>query len=263
MKILVTGSHGTLGQALCQHLREQGHCVVGWDRTHVSTEHYAVMDAYIRGVAPDVLFHLAVASALPSSAASAESWRINHDWPSELAWICRQQGIRFVFTSTALVFSNAKTGPFDLAAEPDAAAGYGYEKRMAEQRVLAQNPDSRVVRLGWQIGEHAGSNNMVDFLERQMQAQGHIAASSAWYPACSFLPDTCAALLQVQAMPPGLYMADSNRHWAFFEIVQALAQQRGAHWQVQANTDYIYDQRLLDPRLVLPPLSVRLPGLVG
>ena len=262
MRALVTGARGTLGKVLCTELVTHGHEVQTWARDEVPIDDYWTMERFVREAAPDVLFHLAVAST--PTGRDNESWLVNYTWPSELAWICRQLGVRLVFTSTAMVFSNEATGPFTLDSTPDASDGYGYEKRRAEHRILyEQHPEGAiVVRLGWQIGPDLLGNNMLAHLESTSRAQGHIAASRRWLPACSFIKDTARALVRLAAdPPPGLYMLDANRGWSFFEIASALSRQHGGRWQIVPSEDFVFDQRLLDERVGIPSLSSRLPSL--
>jgi len=259
MKALITGANGTVGARLGNHLRRQGAEVTGWDRSAVPVDDYGRMEAFVRSVAPDVLFHLAIASKPVGR--PGESWLINYEWTSELAWICRVLGVRFVFSSTAMVFSDDAKGPFTLASQPDAKEGYGYEKRRAEERVFHQNPDARVVRLGWQMDDVPEGNNMVAALEGQMREKGRVEASTRWYPACSFLDDTVAALQRLSEEAPGLYMVDSNEKWTYFEIVSALNQRRGKPWRVVPNEGFVFDQRMRDERLGVPSLKKRLPAL--
>ena len=150
MKIAVTGSHGTIGSALVQHLTSQKHKVIGWDRALVPVSDYWAMENFLRTEEVEVLYHLAVPSTLTGM--TNEGWVVNYQWTSELAWLCKVLQIRFVYISTVMVFSSALRGPFTLQTKPDAADGYGLEKRLAEERVFYQNPEARVIRLGWQIG---------------------------------------------------------------------------------------------------------------
>lgn len=257
MKILITGINGTIGAVLRSRLIAAGHEVIGWDRNQVPLDDYARMENFVRSAAPDAVYQLAIASQ--STGRPNESWLVNYEWASELAWITRVLSIPFVFTSTAMVFSNDASGPFTVSSTPDASEGYGGEKRAAEQRVFAQNPAARVVRLGWQIGDAPGSNNMIDYLDRMQRESGVVRVSERWFPACSLLTDTADALMRLSAMSPGLYHLDSNRRWNFFQIVAALNEIRGRPWQVEATQDFVYDQRLLDERLNVPSLAERLP----
>lgn len=259
MRALVTGSRGTIGQALARRLGELGHEVVAWDRALAPIDRYDTMERFVAASAVDVVYHLAIASR--PTGREGESWHVNVHWTGELAWICRTLGLRFVHTSTAMVFSSEARGPFTLATPADAAHGYGYEKRIAEDRALRQYPSSVVVRLGWQIGDAPGGNEMLAALRRRAEEDGEVRASTRWLPACSFLADTADALVRAATAPPGLYMLDANERWTFFEIARALARARGEPWRVVPTEDLVQDQRMLDPRLAVPSLRARLPEL--
>jgi dTDP-4-dehydrorhamnose reductase len=231
-----------VGKALVAHLRAVGDEVVPWDRAKVPIDRYDEMEHFVRESDADVLFHLAVAG-----------WAVTYEWTSELAWICRVLGRRFVFTSTAMVFSDRAVGPFTPSSTPDANEGYGKEKREAEARAFYQNPNATVVRLGWQIGDGTGANEMRASLLRR---EGPIEASVRWLPACSFLEDTAAALRRAAMATPGLYLVDSNTRWTFYEVARALVGER-----VVPTEGFAQDQRMIDPRLKVPPLDTRLPAL--
>jgi dTDP-4-dehydrorhamnose reductase len=259
MKILITGARGTVAAALRSRLERQGHTIVTWDRRAVPIDDYHAMEAFVRDHAPDVLYHLAIASQ--PTGRPGESWLVNYEWSSELAWITRILGVRLVFASTALVFSKHARGPFTRASVPDADDGYGFEKRMAEERVRYQNPDAVIARLSWQIGRAPGSNNMIDFLDRKSRELGHVPASASWYPAAAFLDDTADALIRLARMPADLYMLDANRSFTFYEIASALSRHHGDAWTIVRTDDFVYDQRMQDERIPLPPLEERLPEL--
>jgi dTDP-4-dehydrorhamnose reductase len=259
MRALITGARGTVGSALTAALERAGHTAIAWDRSRVPIDDYHAMEDFVRQAAPDLIFHLAIASQ--PTGREHESWLVNHDWASELAWIARVFGIGLVFTSTVMVFSNQNQGPFTGESVPDASEGYGFEKRCAENRVRYQNPDARIVRLGWQIGAAPGSNNMIDHLATQQREHGQVRASTRWYPAASFLDDTAAALIRIASMPADLYMLDANSSWTFYDIACALGRRHGNPWNITPTDDFVYDQRMRDPRLPVPSLAERLPEL--
>lgn len=160
-----------------------------------------------------------------------------------------------------MVFSGTAIGPFTVDSVPDAAEGYGYEKRMAEQRVQYQNPHATIARLGWQIGEQPGSNNMIDFFDRETRAHGKVGASTRWWPACSFLEDTADALVRLLGAHPGCYLLDSNARWTFFEIARAISACHDDRWEVVPTEEPAQDQRMIDPRVAMASLATRLPSL--
>jgi dTDP-4-dehydrorhamnose reductase len=256
MKAIITGANGTLGKVLSQALESQNYEVIAWDRQAVPIDDYQAMEDFVRSVQPKMLFHLATSST--PTGRENEGWLVNYEWTSELAWICRQLDVRFIFTSSVMVFTDFAKGPFTIHSIPDANEGYGYEKRQAEQRSLAQNPNAVVARIAWQIGESIGGNHMLDFLENQMAEKGEIHASTQWYPACSFLKDTAATLIDLADSEAGLYLIDSNRSWTFYEIVCALNDAHGNRWKVVPTEDFVYEQRMVDDRVKIPSLKARL-----
>lgn len=243
-----------------RHLERNNIAASAWDRAATPIDDYWAIEAYLRHVRPDVVFHLAVASQ--ATGRPNEGWLVNFEWPSELAHATYKLGIRFLFTSSVMVYTQNQPGPYTLSHPADADSGYGFEKLVTERRVQYQNPDCLIVRLGWQIGSAAGSNNMIDHLSRQMAAHGVVRASRRWLPACSLVGDTAAALCALgQAAEPDLYLLDSNRGHSYYDIVCALNALHGHPWQVEPDDDFVYDQRMIDPRVPLATLAERLPSL--
>lgn len=256
-KAIITGASGTVGQALYHYLTSRQVQVIPWDRKQVPINNYWEMERFVRSVQPNYLFHLAIASR--PTGMPDESWLVNYEWPSELAWICRMLDVTFIFASSVMVFSSEATGPFTIQSHTDAREGYGYEKRMAEKRVLYQNPQTKIARLGWQIAETPGSNNMVDFLHKQQIINGAIKASRYFYPSCSFLDDTAAALWQIANMSEsGVFQVNSNHKWSFYEIAVALNHRHNKPWRVIGEEGFQQDQRMLDDRINIPPLEEKL-----
>lgn len=262
MNVVITGARGTVGTALTAYLKSIGHTPIAWDRERVPIDDYGAMQRFLRDVRAHVVIHLALAS-VPTGRPN-ENWLVGWHWPSELAWLTRQLVIPFVVTSTAMVFTNDAKGPFSPDHPPDATEGYGGDKARMEQRVLAQNPDAHVVRLGWQIADAPGSNNMIDFFDRNQREHGRIRASRMWYPATSLVADTAAALWRAAGWSRGgILHVDSNRGDTFFDIATALNKRHGNCWVIEPSEDFVYDQRMPDPRFPMPALRDHLPELRG
>jgi dTDP-4-dehydrorhamnose reductase len=173
---------------------------------------------------------------------------INVEFPALLGRLCEARKIRFLHTSSVMVFENSGNGPFKLDSIPAASEGYGREKRIAEERIAAECANASVARLGWQIGEDLSGNTMSHFLSDTMTAKHEIAASHRWLPACSFVMDTAAALLDL-AMSRGsgnrMVHIDGNRGWSFFEIANALNIYLKQSWKIRQDDGFVFDQRLL------------------
>jgi len=259
MKFLITGANGTLGKPFTELVEKSGHTAIKWDRTKAPIDNYQGMANYIKEIAPDIIVSMAIASK--PTGIENEQWKVNCLWPSEIAKITKELGIKFLYTSTVMVFSFRKSGPFTIESKPDTieGEGYGYEKRMAEENVIKNNPDACIVRLGWQIGDKPGSNNMVDYCVDKMKNEKIIRASSNYFPACSFIENTLSKLFSLSAdFQAGIFMIDSNKKWSLNKIIKALKKHLGINWKIGNDPFFKYDQRMIDPQVEMPPLSDKL-----
>lgn len=243
MRLLLTGSNGTVGTRVRETAADRGWEVARWDRSTASPDDPAAISAHVSQVAPDAVLHLAMGA--PS-------------WAAQLGTTAAQAGIPYVFTSTASVF--APPGPHRIADERTATDDYGRYKIECEDAVRSASDQAVVVRLGYQIDLAAGGNNMGAHL-RDQAAAGPVPASSGWTPATSMLSDTVTALLDLLERPrPGLHHLDANAEeaWRYPQIVRAVAVALGAQWSIAESSDRVDDQRLLES-LPIAPLSTRLP----
>lgn len=241
---MVTGMNGTVAPVLGKRLRAEGIEVIPWDREKVATDDLEAITAFFDEVRPHWFFQIATGSP---------------DWIETTARICLERAIRFLHTGSVSVFSSDSQGPFTVKCSPDATDDYGRYKIECEQRVVRANPRSITARLGWQIGEAPGSNNMVDFLSNAMREKGHIEASRAWKPSCCYLQDTAEALLRlIKDNAPGLYQVEGNPGLSFFEIVQRLNKKDGGTWKVIPTDNPDWDNRMLDDRVKVTPITATL-----
>ncbi|MBT7040548.1 MAG: sugar nucleotide-binding protein [Bacteroidetes bacterium] len=253
LKILITGASGTIGTKLLTFLQKNGNEVIVWDRTTTSIDDYWQMESFIVNHNVDAFIHLAAITSFDEEKRKL-SWQVNYDWPSELAWICKKHHIKFIFISSNMVFSVGNNGPYFPDSVADETQGYGFEKRKAEEKVIAQNPDSVILRLGWQIADQ-GDNSMLTFLDSEMNTKGEIRASHLWLPSCSFVDDTTDILNQSIHFPKGIYQINSNTNLTFFEIVSKLKSFYNKDWNIVQTEDIIGDQRMIDTRIQINPLD--------
>ncbi|HMO51739.1 MAG TPA: sugar nucleotide-binding protein [Kiritimatiellia bacterium] len=262
MKLLITGARGTVGQAFVAEAATAGIKPIAWDRASAPPDQPEAGRALIDHHQPDALVCLAVPST--STGRPDEGRLINVEWPAFLASESRKRSIPMIYTSTVMVFSDHARGPFRPETPPDATTGYGGEKRRGEEAVLQAYPGAIIARLGWQIGETFTGNTMTAHLAGQMARDGVISASRRWLPATSMLTDTARALLSLtRGAESGIYHLSANDRWNFFEIAVALNRRHGDRWNVTPNDDFIYDQRMLDEKIALPPLAKHLPELIA
>lgn len=250
MKLLLTGLSGTLAPVVSRAAQGLGFDVVGWDRRAVDPDDTHASEAWLKAERPDAIAHLAVGSVA---------------WARSLALYARANATPLLFTSTAMVFHHLPNGPHRVGDERNAEDAYGQYKRDCEDAILGACPHACVARIGWQIDAQRPGNNMLVALDQWQAKDGHIAASEAWLPACSFMDDTAEALVELlRDAVPGVTHIDSNADEGhdFASIARALKQvyQRDA-WTIRPTMAYVHDQRLVGGGTLVPPLSRRLPPL--
>ena len=234
-KTLLTGMNGTVAPVLAEELRGRGWETVAWDRGAVSPDDREAVARFIREVRPSALVHCAMGSP---------------QWAEDMARLCAEEGSKFVYVSSASVYGTQQQGPFTVYDTPVPCDDYGRYKLECEQRVYAANDEAIVVRIGWQIALRRGGNNMVEHLAQKQAEHGYIAASTAWFPACSLLDDTARALAgALEGAPAGLYLLDGNPGWSFWQIAVALDRAMQAGWEVRQNWDFRWNNHMVDKRL--------------
>ena len=240
--ILLTGMNGTVAPAVAEELQRRGHGVIAWNREQLPPEDLTGARAFIARTRPAAIVHCAMGDP---------------DWGAGMAQACAEIGSVFLFTGSASVYGKHQAGPFTINRVPEPDDSYGRYKLDCERRILAVNPQAHIVRLGWQIALRSGGNQMVDFLQRAQKEQGHIDASTAWFPACSFLSDTARVLADVlERFTPGTYLLDGNPGLSFLQIAMALRSRLNADWDIRPTTAFVYNNMMRDDRL--PEVSLRL-----
>lgn len=246
MKAIITGLSGTVAPVLARTLVDAGHTVIPWDRSRVPTDNRQAISDFMNSEHPDWFFHLATGSP---------------DWAEAVARVCARQKVKFLFTSSVSVFASAQRGPFTVDSLPQPDDAYGNYKLECEKRVCATHPEALVVRLGWQIGKTPGANHMVDYLDRTFRMESHIAASTNWYQACSFLEDTTGSLKYImETLTAGVYHVDGNPGLNFYEIAMGLNRLLGEPWIVTPSGSPVQNNLMQDKHFQVSPITHRFPA---
>lgn len=239
-KAIFTGMHGTVAPVVAKTFESYGITTITYDRELVPVDQPQVIENFLLTHQPDILLHFAMGSP---------------EWAKTLANLCAELNIVFVYISTVSVYDAKTAGPYAVNTIADAKDQYGSYKRQSEILVLEANPLSYILRLSWQIGDAPGSNQMIDFLKKEMDQKGVIFASSKWYPSVTFITDTADMIYYiVTTQSPDLYLLNSNDQYSFYDIVTHL---KTIHpWiDVKESQDFVADMRMIDDRVPIRKLS--------
>lgn len=211
LKYMITGMHGTVAPALAKVVEADGNEVVGFDRDTVNINDYNAVISHVAIVNPDIIIQCALGTP---------------DFTRALADWCNRAARKFAYISTVDVFGEHNHGPYTLQSEPQPETDYGKYKLQCERTIVFVNHNAHVFRLGWMIGDCVGNNNMLDFLVRQNNEHGGVAADDTWYPSCAYLDDAAYNIIDaINNKPPELYLVNGNKSKTFYEIACQLKEQ--------------------------------------
>jgi dTDP-4-dehydrorhamnose reductase len=167
-KILITGASGFLGYHLLRSSYLKGFDVFGLYYSGVITfEHstnlqidlrsYIDMGNMIDDIEPDVVIHTAALADGNLCQSNKElSYELNVDVTRNLAGICSDYQVPFVFTSTDLVFDGTK-GLYNEGDQPNPLMVYGEHKLLAEEEVTRIYPEALIARCPLMFGSPEAS----------------------------------------------------------------------------------------------------------
>lgn len=165
MKIMITGSHGQLGNAL-QSILAAGETGIGKidaayrdaevtavDVDKLDITDFAAVDAFVGRVQPDILINCAAMTNVDGCESAYETaMRVNAIGPGNLASAAEKYGAKLVHVSTDYVFQGDGNTPrceWDVCA-PNTV--YGKSKLLGEKYVAERSSRYFILRTAWLYG---------------------------------------------------------------------------------------------------------------
>ncbi|KMQ51530.1 dTDP-4-dehydrorhamnose reductase [Chitinispirillum alkaliphilum] len=179
-RVLLVGASGFLGQHICYLSLKSDKQIWGTFCTNtpfVKGVHYVKLDLcnpehmelLISHVLPDtVVFCAAVSSPEVCEKDPGLTDWINRDAPLNTARICAKENIRFIFTSSDLVFDGSGA-PYRETDPVSPVNAYGRQKAEAEKQILCACPDALVCRMPLMYGTFSESKNFTSAMIRAIK----------------------------------------------------------------------------------------------
>lgn len=229
LKILISGQHGQVSQALQQRLGNQYELIVpGRERLDL-TQPDAIRQQ-VRSLRPHLIINAAAHTAVDQAQSEPElAFAINASAPGVFAEEAQALGIPLIHYSTDYVFDGSKPAPYTEDDEPNPLSVYGQSKLAGERAIAAVGDAHLILRTSW-VYSNTGKNFLLT-MQRLLQEKPHlrVVADQIGAPtwASTIATSTAALLERWQAGTPGAWgtyhlTADGETSW--FGFAQAIGE---------------------------------------
>lgn len=236
--LLITGSHGTLGQALLDLCTKKGYRVTALDKDELDITDKAAVEQKVTAVAPDAVINAAAYNAVDVIEQDHDAFelgkKVNGDGPGNLAAACAGTSIPFVHVSTDYVFSGNASQPYAEDATPDPVSKYAETKLLGEQQVQEQGKDWYIVRISRLFGKAGISEQsktsfvdlMISLVEERGKTELNVVNDEVGSP--SYAPDVAAFLLFLleEQKPSGIYHGTNSGECSWFDFAKKIFELR-------------------------------------
>jgi len=205
MKVLVTGSHGQLGQDIVNQCTIRGiECVATNSKTLDITDQKSV-NGMVKTHKPDIIFNCAAYNAVDRA---EEEWRkafsVNGLGVKHLALAANEYGSILVHYSTDYVFDGNNNRPYTVVDTPHPVSRYGESKLFGEDIVRDLCHHYFLIRVSWLFGK--GNANFVSKVLDWSREKTEIAVVDDQISSPTYTVDLAKATLDLVATHSfGLY----------------------------------------------------------
>lgn len=279
IRVLVTGSGGFVGQAVCSALRSRSIDVVALKHSDLDICDATAVTAAMQRFRPMWVVHCAaLASTAYCREHPDESMAVNVEGTLNVARAAHAVGARLVYCSSDQVYSGCTTeGPLseDLQLQPNHP--YGAHKLLMEQLVQAETPSAIALRLTWMYdAQNDGRRHGVCSSLAQAAAQGTaMKACTREHRGMTHVGDVAAGICSIieRNIPGGVYNFGSPNSLTTFDTLVAATANRRAEapeampyiepddsWSRNLAMDIA---RISSLGITFPPTAERLAEFVG
>ena len=261
MKILITGQHGQVSQALQAHLQGLGELMVlGSNQLDLAKPDQ--IREQIRAHRPDLIINAAAHTAVDQAESEPDAaFAINAIAPGILAQEAKALGIPLIHYSTDYVFDGSKPAPYTEADTPNPLSVYGQSKLAGEQAIAAVGGQYLILRTSW-VYSNQGKNFLLT-MQRLLQEkpQMRIVADQIGAPTwAGTIAGSTRALIERwlagEAGKWGIYHLTAQGETSWFGFAQAIGEHLHADGKACAELEAIPSSAYPTP--AMRPLNSRL-----
>ncbi len=229
LRILITGRHGQVSQALQQQLQGLGELIVlGSDQLDLAN--IEQIRQQVRAHRPNLIINAAAHTAVDQAESEPDAaFAVNAIAPGVLAEEAKALGIPLIHYSTDYVFEGSKPAPYTEADATNPLGVYGQSKLAGEQAIAAVGGEYLVLRTSW-VYSTTGKNFLLT-MQRLLQEKPHmrIVADQIGAPTwAGTIANSTRALIERwqagQVGDWGVYHLTAGGETSWFGFAQAIAE---------------------------------------
>lgn len=228
-RILITGAHGQLGQALqCQYTDYE---VTAWDLQDLDITQFEQVKKALDQLRPHIVLNAAAFTQVDDAETKQDiAYRGNALGPRNLAVVTNDLGIALVHFSTDYVFDGRQTRPYHEFDRTNPLSVYGHSKLAGEEAVRVANPRHFIVRTAWLY--HTVGKNFPNTICR-MAGKGVVRVVNDQHGSPTFAPHLAQTVFRlVETDAYGTYHMAGSGGTSWYEFTKALYQALGIQTSV-------------------------------
>jgi dTDP-4-dehydrorhamnose reductase len=234
MKLLITGSSGMLGRALCQVFADKNE-VTGMDIVKLTAQS-SKLDGFIEcditdrasiiaeiiSARPDIVIHAAAYTDVDGCEnAPREANRINASGTENVALACKESGCLLVYLSTDFVFDGKKDSAYTEEDLPHPINVYGRSKLEGERLIRSILDKFVIIRSGWLFGEEGRS--FLDTFLKKAQQQESIEVVDDQFGSPTYVRDLAHGIAKLLTLAPAdIYHISNGGSCSWYEFARAI-----------------------------------------
>lgn len=224
MRILITGSHGQVGQALVAALAPRHDLISTTSATLDITRRDT--EAHIIAAQPDLVIHAAAWTNVDGCAQDPDrAYTVNGLGTRHVALACQRLDVPLVYISTNEVFNGCSTEPYLEWDTPAPINAYARSKYLGEAYVRELLNRFYIVRIAWVFG---GTRNFVNTIRRLAAAGGPLRVVEDETSNPTYAQDVAAAIARLIDEPAyGTYHFVNEGYCSRYNFAREVLRQSG------------------------------------
>ena len=239
MKVLVTGSHGQLGQELHKVFSEEypEADVTYCGHADLDITDRAATEAYLRkGGFSHVINCAAYTDVDRAEEDKSACASVNIDGIANIARMSDELGLKIVHISTDYVFDGTAHEPYREGDKANPQSHYGSTKRKGETALLGLAPDAIVIRTGWLYSPHG--KNFVKTILRLSEERPALTVIWDRIGTPTYAEDLARAIAKIVTAAkwtPGVYHYSNEGVASWYDFATAIVAMSGRSDRCQVN----------------------------